>query len=53
MNLEQPANGSAVSVTVTIDPKEELKRTIDKLNMIIEGMLEETQEEKCCLECSC
>ena len=53
MNLETPANGSAVSVTVTVDPKEDLKRTIDKLNMIIEGMLEETQKEKCCSECSC
>jgi len=51
MNLEQPANGSAVSVTVTVDPKEELQKAVDKLNTIIEGMLEQT--EKCCSDCGC
>lgn len=53
MNLEQPANGSAVSITITVDPKEELQRTVDKLNMIIQGMMEKPEAEKCCSECSC
>lgn len=52
MNLETPANGSAVSITVTVDPKEELQRTVDKLNLIIEGMMAKATE-KCCSSCSC
>jgi len=50
MNLEQPASVSSISITV--NPMDEIKKTVDRLNSIIEEMIENT-EEKCCADCSC
>jgi len=50
MNIEQQASVSSISVT--INPMDEIKKTVDRLNSIIEEMIENTVE-KCCADCSC
>lgn len=50
MNIEQPA--SVGSITVQINPMDEMKKTVDRLNSIIEKMTENV-EDKCCSACSC
>ncbi len=48
MNIEQPASVASV----VIDPMEDIKKTVDRLNDIIAKMISDVQE-KCCTTCSC